>query len=645
GTNLGTVSAGSRSSATNNVKVGTHQIADTNVTIWTPTLITFLTDSSAVGDTDTDWGANFGGASALTVTSGSQAASGLNFYVFPQITSVTQPAGFAADTAREYDAADTDGVITLNGTRFGSSQGTGSATIVAQTATINSWINTAIQAQVSPAIVDTVNTGSISMTQGAGANGKTHTYAGTLRVLPRITGFTPTSASEGGAVTVNGNHFCQGVSCPVAFSASDKVTFTSARDATTFTSWSATAMATTVPVGAVTGNVVLTSNAYTSNGKSFTVLSNTPSDPTSLDQFKDVGFTQSIAVGGTASSTPIYLKQTMEVPGISGGTLYPQFEYQLIGAAFSCVGGGVCGSAVEGTGSASPGPATGSKSITPADGSYHWQARTRHNKTGADYYSNWVSFGGNSDPNGIDFTIDTTAPTITNVSSGTPGSNSATITWNTSGELSTSQVEYGTDSGLVGSSLTTLDQTMVLNHSVALVNLNSGTVYYFRVKSKDAAGNLATSSPIQSFSTTSITQPAKTTQTYIVGNTGIISAPTTWYFTLNAPETSLNLQSAYLEVYGLVFGGTNPIDLQVNAVPVSSYSVSAANATFFKFLYKIPNQADLNLNDTLTGGPPATCAYGSGGNPPCNNIVVTPGAGMSVYISSAKLIFTYSYTP
>ncbi|MBI3671253.1 hypothetical protein HY249_00465, partial [Candidatus Azambacteria bacterium] len=73
GTNLGTVSAGSRSSATNNVKVGTHQVVDSNVTIWTPTLITFLTDSSVVGDTDADWGANFGGASALTVTSGSQA--------------------------------------------------------------------------------------------------------------------------------------------------------------------------------------------------------------------------------------------------------------------------------------------------------------------------------------------------------------------------------------------------------------------------------------------------------------------------------------------------------------------------------------------------------------------------------------------
>jgi len=60
------------------------------VTAWGPTSITFTTDSSVAGDTDSDWGTNFGGSNALTVTAGSQtSASGLNFYLYPQITSTS----------------------------------------------------------------------------------------------------------------------------------------------------------------------------------------------------------------------------------------------------------------------------------------------------------------------------------------------------------------------------------------------------------------------------------------------------------------------------------------------------------------------------------------------------------------------------
>lgn len=656
GTDFGTVSAGSRSTATDNIKVGTHQIADANITVWTPTSITFLTDSATAGDTDTDWGANFGGTSALTVTAGSQTSTGVNFYVFPQVTSVTQPVGLGADTAREYDAADTDGVITLNGTRFGSSQGTGSVTIVAQTATIGSWTNTAIQAQVPPAIIDSTNTGSISMVQGTGTNGKNHTYANTLRILPRITGFTPTSASEGGAVTVNGNHFCQSVSCPVAFGVNDKVTFTSAKDAAVFTSWSATAIVTAVPVGAVTGNVVVTSNTYTSNGKSFTVLSNTPLDPTSLGQWKNAALTQPIAIGGVSSSTPIYLTMIMEVPGISGGTLYPQIEYKAIGTPFVC-GAGVCASATEGTGVAGPGPidcgltANGCAiAISPADNVYHWQARVRHNRGGSDYFSNWVSFDGANPETSTDFQIDTTKPTITSVSSGTPGSNNATITWSTASEIATSRIEYNTSGTFTGgydcagtSECTALADTapMVNSHSVSLSNLNSGTTYSYLVRSKDAAGNESTSITY-TFTTSSVTQPAKTIQAYINGATGVVSSATPYYFTVNAPETAPSVKNAYAEVV-LVALNTGSVSLQVNGVPARSYTVSAATPTLYRFLYQItsPNtETNLNLNDSA----PCSNSIVPGTPPECNKIIITPTT-TNLYVLSAKIITTYAYTP
>ncbi|MEK7452989.1 MAG: fibronectin type III domain-containing protein [Patescibacteria group bacterium] len=627
---------GNCSTAINNIKIGTHQIADANITSWTEASIIFLTDSSVTGDTDTDWGVNFGGVSALTVTAGNKISSGVNFYLFPQITALTQPIGFAADTAREYDAGDTDGVITLNGTRFGSSQGTGSVTIIAQPSTINSWNNTAITAQVSASIVDSINTGSVSMQQGTDGNSKTHSYGNILRVLPRIITLVPALASEGTVVTINGNHFCQGASCPTSFDPNNNVVFTSGVSATVFTSWSTTTIDTAVPIGAITGNLAITSNAYLSNNKYFIVPSNIPSNPTALNQYRDSGLTQAIPIGGVgmgiASSTPIYLKQTMEVPGISGGTLYPQFEYKLAGVNFSCIGTVSCVSAIEGTGSADPGPAVGSISISPANDIYHWQARVRHNKV-SDYYSDWISFGANTDPDGIDFRIDITPPIISLVSSGIPTSNTATITWTTD-EPATSQVEYGTDPGLVGSYLTTADLNLVTPHSVVLSNLNSGTTYYYRVKSKDEGGLLTTSAPIQNFTTVAVTQPAKTTQFHIVGSTGTVtnSAPLSQTFSIIVPENATSMKSSFIIIGGIyetttLAPATTQIAVQYEAEPIVSYILPGSPAGTLRSYFKIIHSVN-SVNSTSA-----------------STLTITPASPTILYINSADFTATYSYTP
>ena len=67
----------------------------------------------------------------------------------------------------------------------------------------------------------------------------------------------------------------------------------------------------------------------------------------------------------------------------------------------------------------------------------------------------------------------------------------ATITWTTN-EASDTQVEYGTTTALrlVAPRST---PAMVTSHSHALSGLTPSTLYHYRVKSKDAAGNLATS--------------------------------------------------------------------------------------------------------------------------------------------------------
>lgn len=84
-------------------------------------------------------------------------------------------------------------------------------------------------------------------------------------------------------------------------------------------------------------------------------------------------------------------------------------------------------------------------------------------------------------------TADTTGPTITNVTASTVSDNSATITWDTIDELSTSQVVYGV-SPTYGSQ-TTEDTTLTYQHSVVLTGLERETKYYYKVISKDAAGN------------------------------------------------------------------------------------------------------------------------------------------------------------
>jgi hypothetical protein len=85
---------------------------------------------------------------------------------------------------------------------------------------------------------------------------------------------------------------------------------------------------------------------------------------------------------------------------------------------------------------------------------------------------------------------DKTAPIISDVSTSDITGSSASITWMTD-EPATSQVEYGRTTSY--GTITTLDETLVTSHSLSLSELTPGTVYHYRVKSKDASENEAVS--------------------------------------------------------------------------------------------------------------------------------------------------------
>lgn len=85
---------------------------------------------------------------------------------------------------------------------------------------------------------------------------------------------------------------------------------------------------------------------------------------------------------------------------------------------------------------------------------------------------------------------DTVGPTITNVRAEAVGETTASIRWDT-GEASDSQVEYGTTAAY--GSQTPLDATLRTAHAQNLTDLQPFTTYHYRVRSRDAAGNPATS--------------------------------------------------------------------------------------------------------------------------------------------------------
>lgn len=86
---------------------------------------------------------------------------------------------------------------------------------------------------------------------------------------------------------------------------------------------------------------------------------------------------------------------------------------------------------------------------------------------------------------------DVTAPVISAVTSGSISVSGATITWTTD-ENANSRVEIGTDTNYSLAPATS--QTLTQAHSLVVAGLLSGTTYHYRVKSEDAAGNLATGS-------------------------------------------------------------------------------------------------------------------------------------------------------
>lgn len=96
---------------------------------------------------------------------------------------------------------------------------------------------------------------------------------------------------------------------------------------------------------------------------------------------------------------------------------------------------------------------------------------------------------------------DTTPPVVLSAGAANVTSSSADVVWTTN-EPATSQVEYGATKTY--GTFSTHFTTLLTSHRVKVYNLQPGRTYYYRIRGRDAAGNLRIDSVLHAFTTKSL---------------------------------------------------------------------------------------------------------------------------------------------
>lgn len=186
---------------------------------------------------------------------------------------------------------------------------------------------------------------------------------------------------------------------------------------------------------------------------------------------------------------------------------------------------------------------------------------------------------------------DTTPPIISSITSSSITQTGATIAWTTN-ENSDTQVEYGLTTSYGQS--TTLNASLVTSHSATLSSLSAGSVYHFRVKSKDASSNLTTSAD-QTF-TTSTPPPADTTAPSVPTN---LSASAVSSSGINLTWTA-STDAVGVTGYKIFRNGT-----QINTSATNSYSDSGLSAST-NYSYTVSSYDAVGNNSAQTSSASAT---------------------------------------
>jgi hypothetical protein len=648
-----------------------NNISPINIKSWSNTQVIFSLDSSIALNNDSDFGLNYGGPDALFIAVSGQTSNTLDFYLFPQITGIVSPSSLSPDGAKEYSALDTDGIITILGTRLGSTASSSLLTILgcSQTTCVSppnsvytsAWSNTSITARVPTIISDNLYSGNIKIVRNfpLGATPSTSTYANTFYIRPRVLSILPITGDQDSSITITGNHLCQPLGvCPTGsvgvdsnintspqFSTLNRITL-AGEVSTYFNSWTDTSIQTQVPTLANSGDTYAetTAGGYNAGSLPFTVtFSASANSPTSLVQYAGASSTIVIPTGGSATSTSIRFGGVISV-GVTGtSTSRLAIEVLPVGSPFVC-GAGACAS--EYYGAWVPNIASidcriisnnCSVNVSLGNNAYHARARTELFAKGVTYYSSWVSYP-TPIPNletEADFWIDNGIPSISNLSNGTPGTNSASISWDTNEKADTlvqiNKTGIFTDSCISADGCTGLSLSLVLTRTVTIKNLSTNTNYFYRVRSRDSAGNTAWSS-IQTFKTLAISKPSKTLYFHVISKGGILgaNASSSQNFTIKIPEANPEFESIFIDLRGMY--STSGIE------PKAGISISVNGET--PVVYQLPGGSNivspwriyhklLSLNIS----------------PIINTITVTSLEDTQLSGISGNVISSYIYTP
>jgi Big-like domain-containing protein len=168
---------------------------------------------------------------------------------------------------------------------------------------------------------------------------------------------------------------------------------------------------------------------------------------------------------------------------------------------------------------------------------------------------------------------DTTPPVISAVAASAITSSGATIGWTTT-EPADSQVEYGLTTSY--GSTSELDTSLVTSHSIAL-SLSASTAYHFRVRSRDAGGNLALSGD----STLTTSAPADTTAPSVSLTAPAAGATVAASITVSATASdNIGVAGVQFKLDGVNLGGEKlappySISWDTSTASNGSHSVSA----------------------------------------------------------------------
>lgn len=172
--------------------------------------------------------------------------------------------------------------------------------------------------------------------------------------------------------------------------------------------------------------------------------------------------------------------------------------------------------------------------------------------------------------------VDVAPPVISNLVGSNTTQTGTLITWNTD-ESSDTQVEYGLTASY--GSATTLNSALSTTHSATLSSLSPATLYHFRVKSRDALGNLATT---QDFTFTTLSNTSSIPSVSVATTTATTSPITSSQPSQSTSATpSLPTESLPSTTYipALVAikgnnGDTAPLPVRISPSPVISQQTS-----------------------------------------------------------------------